>query len=265
MIMSEFSLTSDDNLDFSLSTNRRVAVAMSCLDEFFVPTPGHTRLHSQLDALRLLGRERGTKPHRFLRCLAPAASGKTTVAMAYTNKVNGRVPSESGALPVLYYSLQNNLTSKSFVRSAIDAFGYETPLSGTEAQIRKRLLRLLKLHGVELIILDEVHHLSSRRCSADIMNLLKALVNNGVCPIAVMGTLAAEGLLNGSSEFTQRCAFVADIKPLGTGLQDRQVLAGFLSQINWHLVKSIICKRDGEFLTNQVADLLSEVSKVYWV
>lgn len=258
--MTEFPFSASDNLDFSRPTNERVARAVASLDSFFVHTPGHTRFYSQLDALRLLGQERGHKPHRYLRCLAPAASGKTTVARNYAHGVNERVPVGSQAIPVIYYSLQNNLTSKGFVRWAIDAFGYQAPQYGTEAQMRRRLLMLFKQHQVELLILDEIHHLMNRHYSSEILNLLKSLVNDGVCPIAVLGTPAAASLLNGSSEFTQRCAFVADIKPLGNELSDRKILAWFLSEMNRHLISSKVCKGDGGFLTDQVADLLSEVS-----
>lgn len=261
IIMTDFTFSDPDDLSFSRATNDRVARAIATLENVFVPTPDHTRLYSQLDALRLLGQQRGDKPHRYLRCLAPAASGKTTVARNYARNVNARVETASTAIPVIYYSLQNNLTSKSFIRWAIDAFGYQAPLTGTEAQIRRRLLKLLELHKVELIILDEIHHLTSRRYSSDILNLLKSLVNDGVCPIALLGTPAAESLLNGSSEFTQRCAFVADIKPLGNEIRDRQILAGFLMELNRSLIESGICAGDGDFLTDQVADLLSEVTK----
>lgn len=248
------------SLNYSRYTNEQVASALAAFDRIFVPTPAHNNLHSRLDALRLLGLAQGKKPHRYLRCLAPASSGKTTVARRFAKNVNDQVQKNSTDIPVLYYSLQNNLTSKSFTKWCIESFGYQTPRSGTEAQFRARLLKLFEHHNVQMMIVDEIHHLRNRRYADDVLNLLKSLVNDSICSIAVLGTLDAEPLLNGSSEFRQRCMFVADIPRLTESVQDRKILGGFLVEVNRQMIDAGICSRPSEFLTDFAADALVETA-----
>src|SRR5690606_4109085 len=52
-------------------------------ESIFIDTPFHSKLFSQLDALRLQGLVSKGVCHRALLCLAPPATGKTSVAERY--------------------------------------------------------------------------------------------------------------------------------------------------------------------------------------
>ncbi|ESQ83989.1 hypothetical protein AEAC466_09600 [Asticcacaulis sp. AC466] len=252
-------LTGQLSADFSPSTTKKVASALSKFSSVFINLPQQTQVHAHLDCLRLTGKASKGEPQRALRCLAPPASGKSTLAQTYARSVNTAVPAGENSTPVVYVSLQNNATSKRFMQSIL--FGRNASDVGTEMMLKRRIVDDFAKNGVELLIIDEIHHASTRDDSTPLTNVVKSFLNDAICPVAFFGTPAAENLFRGNRELAQRTQIVCDIKPLKSHAEDMETLAAFLVQMDRELVKRDIFRRSSSFLHDHAVECLMEVSE----
>ena len=61
------------------------------------------------------------------------------------------------------------------MHSMLAALGDLAPGRGSELLLKRRLMALLRKYKVEVIILDEIHHLAYKRNVSEVINALKAL------------------------------------------------------------------------------------------
>ncbi|ESQ81990.1 TniB family NTP-binding protein [Asticcacaulis benevestitus] len=188
------------NLDYTAAKNEEATDAVARFSAVFINTPHHLKLESAIDALRLLGLKTVGRPQRALRCLAPSSTGKSTVAKRYRDRVNVQVPIGEERLPILYVSLENATTAKQLMITMLDELKDPVSDRGTAHLLKRRLISLLKHYQVEIIILDEIHHLAGHRNMREIINALKAFLNNQVCPMAFLGTEDASLLFTSNKE-----------------------------------------------------------------
>jgi len=137
--------------------------------------------------------------------LGVSGVGKTSVVEHYL-KLHPPFDSETASCqPVLKVTLQPDARPKGIAADILLALGDPAWSSGTVQTLTNRATRLLKSCGVELIVLDEFHHLfdiERAKVMTKAAQWLKVLIVNTRIPIVVCGMPEAEHVLR--AEHTER-------------------------------------------------------------
>ena len=223
----------------------------SIVQHIYVETPFQEKLSRELHATRVFGLHTKDDNHRALRCIAVSAAGKSTVAKRYRDKINLGHGADRDRIPVLYVSIQNSSTPKLLIQNILEKLNDIGAGVGTEARMKMRLVKVLELYGVELLILDELHHLNRGHIAA--INLLKSFLNDKICPLALMGTEDALPLFRAGSELNQRIATIADMHSLPNSDRGIQVTKEFLGRFDAQIVEKGVFPNSSAFIDDEIA------------
>jgi hypothetical protein len=212
---------------------RRVALA----DNIIIPNRRAREAHQRFDFMRT--RVRGASYRGAPGCLlvGPTQSGKSTVLHTYQDRLNSPEQLESHRIPALMVTLTAHQTRKGLAQDilrAIEAFGYETLWwRGTEAVLLDRVQTYVRKLGVEILMLDEFHHLvdSDRgKVAASVAETIKWLLIEAVAPVVMSGIDAAWRPLRANPQLAARCEPAIQLNPLDpTKTEDRELFRDFLS------------------------------------
>ena len=137
--------------------------------------------------------------------LGTSGVGKTSVVDHYCRLHPPEETETATRQPVLKVTLQPDVRPKGIAADLLLALGDPAWSSGTVQTLTNRAVRLLKHCGVELIVMDEFHHLfdmDRAKVMTKASQWLKVLVVNTGIPVVVCGMPEAEYVL--STEHTER-------------------------------------------------------------
>lgn len=137
--------------------------------------------------------------------LGASGVGKTSVVDHYCRLHPPQETETATRQPVLKVTLQPDARPKGIAADLLLALGDPAWSSGTVQTLTNRTARLLKHCGVELIVMDEFHHLfdmDRAKVMTKASQWLKVLVVNTGIPIVVCGMPEAEYVLR--AEHTER-------------------------------------------------------------
>lgn len=137
--------------------------------------------------------------------LGSSGVGKTSVIHHYARLHPLRHTETGTCRPVLQVTLQPDARPKGIAADLLLALGDPAWSSGTVQTLTNRAVRLLERCAVELIVLDEFHHLfdcDRARVMTKAAQWLKVLIVNTGIPVVVAGMPAATYVL--SAEHTER-------------------------------------------------------------
>lgn len=137
--------------------------------------------------------------------LGASGVGKTSVVNHYCRLHPPQETDTGTRQPVLKVTLQPDARPKGIAADLLLALGDPAWSSGTVQTLTSRAVRLLKDCGVELIVMDEFHHLfdaDRAKVMTKASQWLKVLVVNTGIPVVVCGMPEAEYVL--SAEHTER-------------------------------------------------------------
>ena len=166
----------------------------------------HPRFCEALDLLKRCHESRlsGGEPHCGA-ILGSSGVGKTTVVDRFI-RLHPREETESATRqPVLKVTLQPDARPKGIAADILLALEDPAWSSGTVQTLTNRAVKLLDRCGVELIVLDEFHHLFDAdrlKIMTKASQWLKVLIVNTGIPIVVCGMPVAEHVL--VAEHTER-------------------------------------------------------------
>ena len=163
-------------------------------------------------------------------------------------------------IPVLYISIGDSSTTKEVLSKILKSCGDRFYCLGTKFSMRNRIERIFRDLGVELVIFDEVHHLIDKNSLQEVVNLFKAWLEDGICPIAFFGTEKALPIFCTDLELAQRVQDSIEITPLSDTEADFKELGNFLTQMDGALVDQGTFQRSSEFLNDFALECLFEVS-----
>ncbi|WP_448187577.1 TniB family NTP-binding protein [Azospirillum sp. sgz301742] len=143
---------------------------------------------------------------RFL--LGPTGAGKSRVTKQFVN-ARPKVVGEYGVVevPALLVKMPANCTLRSVAQATLVQLGDMDPTTGTEAILTLRVLKQIKRQNVKMLIFDEVQHMISARddtLAFEVADWIKALLNENVCPILLVGSAAAERIANANEQILRR-------------------------------------------------------------
>ena len=123
-------------------------------------------------------------------------AGKSTLVRDYA-ALFPRVEEQAGTrIPVFYVETPSPVTVKGMAATMLAQLGDPAAHSGTLWAMNFRLVRLMKACGVELVILDDFHHLidkETNRILEQVSDWLKVLIKETCIPFLVVGI---EGKVN---------------------------------------------------------------------
>lgn len=134
----------------------------------------------------------------------PSGAGKSRTA----EKAAAEAAAEVGALPdrgpVRIVTLDPVGTVKALWSSVLEHLGDPHWASGSEATLRKRVLKALKREGVEVLVIDEFNHSCEKSSSPQVVNTIKNLLTIGAVSVVVVGTAKELRTLPGNEGFDRR-------------------------------------------------------------
>ena len=137
--------------------------------------------------------------------LGTSGAGKTSVVDHYCRSFPNEETETETRQPVLKVTLQPDARPKGIAADLLFALGDPAWSRGTVQTLTNRAVRLLRRCGVELVVLDEFHHLfdlDRAKVMTKASQWLKVLIVNTRVPVVVCGMPEAEYVL--SAEHTER-------------------------------------------------------------
>lgn len=195
--------------------------------------------------------------------IAGTGSGKTKIINAYMERVMTEMRNHD-ARPVVVVNLSPGTTKKGFYADVLQVFGDPNFARGTEQYLKQRTKHYLDKCGVELLIIDEVHHLVSSETNKikwDVTEIFKGILNDKSCCVVVSGIETARFLADGGSQFARRCIPPVNLGPLRLNVRaERDLFLGFLGRLDERMAKDKITSGVNGFLCGATPAALHEVS-----
>lgn len=204
-------------------------------DSIILDNPRTREAHNVFEFLIEHGKLRATGAKRAVLLVGPSQSGKTTIIDTYARQRNTDEARRKRHVPVLVVTLEANVTRKGLainILEALEDHGFQTgATSGNELTLLRRVRAYLAAAQVELLILDEIHHLvhsESQRLAKSVSETIKRMLIKGVCPIVMAGIEDARRLTQANSQLAQRCHPSIDLNPLRHNPADLKLFGTFL-------------------------------------
>lgn len=144
-------------------------------------------------------------------------------------------------LPFLRVETPPSATLKGLVEALLTHLGDPTPSRGSAQSMTMRAVNLLHLRQTKGVILDEFQHLIDRRNFTERVahvtaDWVKGLMNQTKCAFLLVGTEAAEDIIESNEQLRRRCSAIWRLKPFGYGTPEematfQSLLAGFETQL----------------------------------
>ncbi|WP_036289743.1 TniB family NTP-binding protein [Methylosinus sp. PW1] len=249
--------------------SQRLNLLGTAAKSFLIEHPRLTEALERMDRLRAIGRKTIGKPQKILPIIGPSGSGKSTNIDAWRAKivVKENIPAHNPH-PVLHVTLSAKATVKSLGADILHALGENglpieviadmlgrqrgrrarvaDPMNDLkDAQIMYAAATALKIAGVQLLALDEIHHLvhtdGSIKTAWSVSETLKRLADAGVCPIAVIGTYEARRIISAKNnpQFAGRCTSPIKLDPLDISVPNElELFAGYVFALGGHYYDS---------------------------
>lgn len=242
--------------------NLMIAEKQAIFDKIVIRYPPHLKFYDRCDYLRQLGQTTRGRPQKGMRALGPSGSGKSHAADTYKEYVEGLAEQSDDIVPVIIVPLGSATTSKRLMSSILHKFGDDHAANGSEYVLTRRAQACFKHFQTQLLIIDEVQHLNFRTSEKnDVTDSLKGFLDSGVVPIVFLGTDEASDMFKRNLQLNGRLISPSDFDPLRQSEPgDRQLLAGYVRQLNSAIVESGLLPTESDLTDPWVLGCLHEVS-----
>lgn len=193
----------------------RTELAVAKFMATLVPHGGYNDCLQKLNILHLAGRTNREKPRGML-ITGASGTGKSTIAKQYESYCPSVEEEERSFIPVLRVELPGQPTAKEIAGALLRALGDPFDNLGTAEVRMKRVRSLLKACGVEMIIFDEMQHLTDnldKRQRSIAADTLKNLMNVSGLPCVFIGTKACQDYFVENQQLGRRCSPKVTLAP----------------------------------------------------
>lgn len=187
----------------------------------------------------------------MLRILGPSGAGKSKILKSYLSREMERTGLALHQIRVVYVELDEVTSMNQFYRLILMALGATgVSLSGDLHILKQRSLKYLRELGIELILIDEGHHLWNKAGAKTIWNkteALKSAANAGFPPMVFAGIADAEQKFSSNPQLSMRQHPPIDINPFKVANPDDcKSYGGFCGFLDKSMVdKGIVAERIG--------------------
>lgn len=162
----------------------------------------------------------------------PTGVGKTELVRQHLRQHPPSTDGETDEVPAVFLETPAEVTLKSLAEALLVELGDPAPHRGGQVEKTRRVKDYIKELRVRRIVFDEVQHLTARRTDRGLLaaaNWLKHLLNEGCCPILLVGTEEARELLIREPQLARRCFADHPLKPFG--LESEEERNNFLALV----------------------------------
>jgi len=164
-------------------------------------------------------------------------TGKTTLVQDYA-RAYPRIETPSGSeIPVFYMETPSPVTIKGMASGMLARLGDPAPTKGTTSTLSDRLAHFLVQCKVQLVILDDFHHLidsDTNRVLAEVSNWLKVLIKESRVPFLVVGIEGeVDRVLRANAQLSRLFAYREMLKPFVWDEQRSDSLKDFAAFIGF--------------------------------
>ncbi|WP_457578616.1 AAA family ATPase [Ensifer adhaerens] len=256
---------------------------MSKFDCIRIKHPRLEEAHMWFDTMRGTKRASPQSPKKFISIFAPAQSGKSMSVLTYIHtkvvdevikaglfdKDLGREAIAKEQKLVLHLTLTAKATTKSFVEDVLVALGDPYP-QGDERAMKRRVYDLMRKCGTELLVIDEIQHLSGDRRrkrstavsdATPVTDTMKVMLIRGLVPIVFVGIPEARHHLFGDPQLAERCINELDFKPLDLMKpKERKIFLEYCGRLSLKLHQHEIFEDETDLLNGDIPACLHIVS-----
>ena len=252
------------------SSDEREAAARELFKKVRLRPPYLRNAQKTLRTVREAGRKTQGQPQPIVPIIGPSQSGKTTIITDFCERIVAKEGVRDGIHPVLRVTLTSNSTVKSLALDIINAFGTDAlphesvsklagkrgsnRRDGTMSEILHVAATLLRNAQVEMLVIDEMHHLKnldSDKTKWSVTEAVKWLSIEGVCPIVCMGIRRLTNVMSAqvNPQFALRCTDPIWLEPVDFEIESEKVdFMGFIDGIDEGLVSLGIFASRSNFL-----------------
>jgi hypothetical protein len=242
----------------------RVAV----LQNIVIQHPRLLQAHSRFESLIQHARCNPTGEKQCMALIAPTQSGKSTIIRTFIKEKNTEGALAERRIPVLDVTLKGTRTRKSFAQDIlfrIAEFGYETgPHTGSEGILLERVRTYLRDANVELLVVDEFHHLvqsDNARVLHTVGETIKWMLITGVCPIVLAGIEDARKPFQANSQLSQRAVPSVELTPLSAANPaELKLFADFMLRYLLAIEKSGVARNASALRNGDIPPCFMEMS-----
>lgn len=246
--------------DFEDTVSDEVARVVSGVSSMRLPNPRQLLGMRELHQTMLVGQQLKGRRQIGLALFDPTGVGKTTIAEALAQGVNGRAP--RGEKPIVHCRLANSGTARSLFVSALTEVGYGYVNQKSEQRLQRELVDALEEHNTKLLVIDESQH-GGRNSGfgGPVTAAIKLLLDTGVVPIALLGTEKAVDVFANDLELSTRLSAPCSLAPFSWwDEEDRELWMGLMTALDRQLVAENIVTKPFGFSEPEVAEKLIEAT-----
>lgn len=147
-----------------------------------------------------------------------AGVGKSKLISRYAENFPRQEEADRTVVPVLIVTIPQSATVKSLVSELLEALGDPLADHGSAANQTRRLRKLIKECGVEMIIADEFQHFIDRdsdKVLHDVSDWLKVLMDRTKKPIILIGMPRCDKILEANEQLKRRFTLRECLEPFG--------------------------------------------------
>jgi hypothetical protein len=171
------------------------------LSNNFMPTTRTAMAETRLEMLLQLGRQ--ADYCKALPLLGPPGTGKTLFIKEYATLFEKK---HKRKLRSLYVEVPSSATTNGLVSTILNRLGDAAPTHGIETAKVARIVGHM-LGRFDILYLDEFHRLIDRntaKVDKKAAGLVATLLNEGICPIVLVGEVQSERVFADSTHFEDR-------------------------------------------------------------
>lgn len=203
------------------------------------PLP-HRRYREAMHAMAELHvRRRNYEAGGGLLLTGPSGAGKSTMVQAYMGSFPRVHQTERTHIPVLLVSVPSSPTSRSLASAILEALGDKRAHRGTAAEKTARIHQLFLACEVEMVLLDEFHHLfysPTLNAFRDVTDWLKNFLEATRVGMVACGLPAGEAVVNSNEQLARRFSARIRVEPFAFDqAEDFQEFRGVLKALAPHL------------------------------
>lgn len=256
----------------SIDLNALAAQRRALMDGIVILNPRLREAHNKFEFLMEHGRCKANREKLCLPLIAKTQSGKSTIIQSFAMLKNTKEALERRQIPVLHVTLEANTTRKGLAHNileAIEEYGWQAAASlsrkGNETILLQRVRNALRLAQVELLVLDEFHHLvhSDRdNVAFSVGETIKRMLIKGVCPIVMSGIEDARRIFTKNRQLLYRAHSPVALAPLTmTNPADQKLFLEFITGYLKALEKRRVARNATNLLQGDVPICIHEVSQ----
>jgi hypothetical protein len=257
------------------------------LSEFENMRIQHERLekaYKVFDNLRETKRKAPFQPKRWACIFAPTHSGKSTAVRMYLENTVAKDAIARGLFPanmdsreiaaqqkiVLHVSLEGVTNIKNLMQEILFAMG--GPTKGTKSDLTRLVYDHLREKTVELLIIDELQHLISRKDKEKrsddkgddptaITNTLKSMLIRGSVPMVFVGIIEARFVIFNDSQLAGRNVEEIDYSCLDWTIRcERETFQNYCGKVGLKLKQHALFEQSSNFLMGDIPACLHAAS-----